>query len=433
MSIAKTTSTSDLSKDYIEGTKQAEIEAFDTEANDTKTNNTEINDTETSDTEFQLEQIEQAIAQITTGDFHHKWDSVRNFRKQFAHWGDRPISSLIERLNRSTDPENQWFLVRTLSHYDHPVVIETLASFLVATPVADLQIEATKALTQLGNSAIAILTRLIQYSATEKRILAARTLAKIRTGKVIEPLLSVANDADPQLRLIATEALGSFHDSRITAVLIQALEDESNIAIEAVRALGRRSDLLATTDLVEPLRQCLLKADETIAKESAIALGRLGTEPCTTVLGQFLTQPAPTRVKIAAVRALSWLNTPSSILYLATAFESPMPLVMPAVKQEIARALGQTDAPALKPLAAKPLVTWIKAVNTDKSNTDKFDTDTFNIENTFALKQAVISALSRIGSIETINSLKPLLNDDDARIRMHIISAIEKISPEVCQ
>ncbi len=410
MSIAKITSTSDLSHDYIEDAQQAEVEALDIAADDT---------------ELQRQQIEQAIAQITTGDFHHKWDSVRNFRKQFAHWDDRPIPFLIEHLNRSTDPENQWFLIRTLSHYDHPIVIETLASFLVATPVEDLQIEVTKALTQLGNSAIASLTQLIQHPTTEKRILAARTLAKIRTGKVIEPLLSVANDSNSRLRLIATEALGSFHDSRITAVLIQALKDESNIAIEAVRALGRRSDLLATTDLVASLQQCLLEADETVAKESAIALGRLGTEPCTVVLGQFLTLPAPTHVKIAAVRALSWLNTSSAILHLATAFESPVPLVMPAVKQEIARALGQTRTPALKPLAAKPLVAWVERVNANTA-----DTDTLNVENTFTLKQAVVSALSRIGSNETVSSLKPLLNDADARIRMHVVSALEKISPE---
>lgn len=418
MSIAKITSTSDLSNDYVEGTKQAEGDALETEALETEAGNTEL----------QRQQMEQAIAQITTGDFHHKWDSVRNFRKQFAHWGDRPIPFLIESLNRSTDPENQWFLIRTLGHYDHPIVIETLAGFLVATPVEDLQIEVTKALTQLGSSAIANLTQLIQHPTAEKRILAARTLAKIRTGKVIKPLLSIANDPNSQLRLIATEALGSFHDSRITAVLIQALKDEADIAIEAVRALGRRSDLLATTDLVAPLRQCLLEADETVAKESAIALGRLGTEPCTAVLGQFLIQPAPARVKIAAVRALSWLNTPASVLHLATAFESPVPLVMPAVKQEIARALGQTHTPALKPTATEPLVTWIKTINADSS-----DADTLNIENTFTLKQAVISALSRIGSIETISSLKPLINDADARIRMHAISAIEKISPEIYQ
>ncbi len=384
----------------------------------------------TSDLEISsiyIKEIAVAIAQITTGDFQHKWDSVRYFRKQFEHWGDRPIPYLIDRLNHSTDPENQWFLIRALGQYDHPIVVETLASFLVATPVEDLQIEVTKALTQLGNGAITTLTQLIEHPTTEKRILAARALSKIRRGDVIEPLLSIASASNSQLRLIATEALGSFHDSRITAVLINALKDESDIAIEAARALGRRSDLLTTTDLVSPLQQSLLRTDEAIAKESAIALGRLGTEPCTVVLGQFLTQPAPIRVKVAAVRALSWQNTPSAVLYLATAFESPVPLVMPAIKQEIARALGQTHAAALKPIAAKPLIAWIKAINAESPSQVA---NLSHIENTFTLKQSVISALSRIGSTEAVSALKPLLVDADARIRIHVMSALEQISPK---
>lgn len=393
-------------------------------------------------------EIEQAIAQITTGDFQHKWDSARSFSKHLARWDNRPIPYLIDRLNRSTDPENQWFLIRTLSHYDHPVVVETLASYLVTTTVVDLQIETTKALTQLGRSAIATLTHLIQQPHTDKRILAARALAKIRRTDVIEPLLSVVTASEAELRLIAVEALGSFHDPRITNVLLNALKDEAPIAIEAIRALGRRSDLLSTIDLIEPLQQLLL-GEETVAKESAIALGRLGTESCTTALGQVLTQPAPTRVKVAAVRALSWLNTPASTLYLSATFESPVPLVMPAVKQEIARALGQTRSADLKPIAARPLVAWIKAINAASnwshaqslsrspsqslSQSPSYSADTLQIENTFSLKQSVISALSRLGSDEAATSLRPLLKDPDARIQMHVISALEQISPELHQ
>ena len=365
-------------------------------------------------------QIERAIALLITGDFHSKWSHTKQFAKEFAHWGDRPITYLINHLHSSSEPENQWFLIRTLGQYNHPAVVEALANFLVATPVEELQLEATKALTNLEGSAIATLTRLLNSSSTAQRVLAARTLAKIRRGAVIEPLLSIVTDPSEQLRIIAIEALGSFHDPRITPVLLNALTDKAPIAIEAVRTLGRRSDLLPTTDLTTPLHGCLLGADADVARESAIALGRLGGESAAEILGEFLTQPAATRVKVAAVRALGWLDTPAATLYLITAFDRPFPLIMPEVRQEIGRSLGQTRSTALKLAAAKPLVNWLqqqKTVNLD----------------TLTLKQTVISALARLGAVNAIDSLIPLLADPDACIKMNALSALKQIDPRAAQ
>ena len=365
-------------------------------------------------------EVKQAIAPLITGDFHSKWSHTKQFAKEFAHWGDRPIAPLINHLHSSSDIENQWFLIRTLSQYSHSAVVEALANFLITTPVEELQLEATKALTNLGSSAIATLTDLLNSPSTEQRILAARTLAKIRRGAVIEPLLSIVTDPSEQLRIIAIEALGSFHDPRITPVLLNALTDKAPIAIEAVRTLGRRSDLLPTTDLTTPLHGCLLGADADVARESAIALGRLGGESAAEILGEFLTQPAAARVKVAAVRALGWLDTPAATLYLATAFGRPFPLIMPEVRQEIGRSLGQTRSKALKPVAAKPLVDWLqqqKAVRLD----------------TLTLKQTVISALARLGATNAIDSLIPLLADPDACIKMNALSALKQIDPRAAQ
>ncbi len=380
----------------------------------------EIADLEEADEKADELEIEQAIAPLITGDFHSKWSHTKQFAKEFAHWGDRPIAPLIDHLHSSSDIENQWFLIRTLGQYNHPVVVEALANFLVTTSVEELQLEATKALTNLGSSAIATLTDLLNSTSTEQRILAARTLAKIRRGAVIEPLLSIAADPSEQLRIIAVEALGSFHDPRITSVLLNALTDEAPIAVEAVRTLGRRSDLLTTTDLTTPLHGCLLGPDADVARESAIALGRLGGESAAEILGEFLTQPAAARVKVAAVRALGWLDTPTATLYLTNAFGCPFPLVMPEVRQEIVRSLGQTRSTALKPVAAKPLVDWLQqqtAANLDA----------------LTLKQTVISALARLGVIDAIDSLIPLLADPDARIKMNALSALKQIDPRAAQ
>jgi HEAT repeat protein len=400
--------------------------------------------------EFTPFHIEQAIATLTTGDFPSKWDYARQFAKQFAHWGDRPIPYLIDRLHSSSivedhtedhaedHAENQWFLIRTLGQYQHPSVVEALANFLISTPDEALQIEATKALTRLGSGAIATLTHLITSPTIETRRLAASTLAKIRRSAVIEPLLGVANDPDAQIRGIAIEALGSFHDPRITPVLLSALQDETAIAIEAVRTLGRRSDLLATTDVIALLQGALLGQAEDLARESAIALGRLGAhsggELAAEALGKFLTQPAPTEVKIAAARALGWLTSPTATLYLATAFECPFPLVMPEVRLEIARSLGQTQSVPLQLTAAQPLVRWIQSqVQSQVQSQAQQQAQQPSGPDNFALKQTVLSALARLAAVGTLDSLIPLLGDPDARIRMHALNALKQIDPDLGQ
>lgn len=248
-------------------------------------------------------QIAEAIEQLAVGDFHSQWDYAKQFSRQFAQWGDRIIFPLVHQLKTHQDPEIQWFLVRILSQFEHPTIVTALAQLLVTTHSKELQIEVSKALSILGESAIKTLSDLLATSVKEEqpgldapldlqldaqRILAARTLAYIRRSAVIEPLLSIVDDPHPELRAIAIEALGSFHDARITPVLLAALKDKPPICMEAIRTLGRRRDLLAVTDLITPLEQCLLATDETVASESATALGRLGSEAAITALGERL-------------------------------------------------------------------------------------------------------------------------------------------------
>ncbi|WP_121970933.1 HEAT repeat domain-containing protein [Leptolyngbya sp. BC1307] len=383
-------------------------------------------------------QIEQAIAQLVEGDFQSKWDRTKRLDRQFVQWGDRPIPYLIDRLEDSTDPENQWFLVRALAQFDHPVVVEALAELLVTTTAEDLQLETIKALTQLGSSAIASLTHLLDpHQPLARRILAARTLARIRRSVTISPLLSIAADADPQLRAIAVEALGSFHDSRVTPVLLAALDDVSPVCIEAIRTLGRRADLLTTTDLIGSLQRCLYHPDEAIARESAVALGRLGGEAAVIALGESLTQPQPVAVKVAIVRALGWMDTPAAVAYLTHAFDCAVPVVMPAVQQEIARSLGQTRSATLKLQAAQPLLGWLQADNLANPTVEVGDrskeTDLSTYPSALALKQAVISSLARLSARPALDSLIPMLSDPDSRIRMHVLSALKQIDPKAAQ
>lgn len=390
---------------------------------------------------YKAQEIQTAIAQLTTGDFHSRWDSTKQCAKQFVEWGDAAVSPLIRQLQIETDPANQGFIVRVLSQFDRPEVVKAIAQLLVTTAEEDVQKEATKALTTLGSSAIDTLSALLNSADLTQKILAARALAHIRRTPVIEPLLSVANHPDTTLRAIALEALGSFHDPRIAPVLIAATADEPAISQEAIRSLGRRRDLLeqphassaeprVALDLIGPLSDSLKSPHPEVAKESAIALGRLGTPDAIRALSNLLNQPSPTPVKTAAVRALGWIGTPSAVAALAEAFSSTAPIIMPTVQQEIARSLGQTHPPALKSIAAKPLIDWLKSLQAQPNPAAHPSAATLTDPFITSLKQTVILSLSRLGITDAVEILAALLDDDDASVRIHALSAIEQLDPD---
>lgn len=176
-------------------------------------------------------QVDQAIAQLLAGDFHSQWAQSKQLAKQFVGWGDRSIPALLRQLKSQSDPDIQWFLVRILSGFQHPSIVEALAQLLVATPNEQLQTEIIKALAGFGESAIAHLNALlsstpssstpsssttkheavdeavnptvnpaVNLAVPEQRLLSARVLARIRRSCTIEPLLSIAADPDPAKR-----------------------------------------------------------------------------------------------------------------------------------------------------------------------------------------------------------------------------------------
>ncbi|MEL6554446.1 MAG: HEAT repeat domain-containing protein [Cyanobacteria bacterium J06621_11] len=419
-------------------------------------------------------QVDQAIAQLLAGDFHSQWAQSKQLAKKFAGWGDRSIPALLRQLKSQSDPDIQWFLVRILSGFRHPSIVEALAQLLVATPNEQLQAEIIKALAGFGESAIAHLSALlsampsgatpssgptkhestdeavnlaVNLAVPEQRLLAARVLARIRRSCTIEPLLSIAADPDPALREIAIEALGSFHDARITPFLLAALEDEPAICVEAIRTLGRRSDLLPAVDLIVPLQSCLQSSHEAIACESAVALGRLGHQRAITALGEQLSAPLAIPVKVAIVQALGWLNVPDAIAHLTQAFAYDVPVIMPVVQQALAKALGQTRDLSLKAMAARPLIDWLSASLASASlasasaapdidpvpTTDNAGERDYAMRADFALMQSTLTALTRLAVPDSLDCLILALSYPDPRIRMHALNALRQIDPDAAQ
>lgn len=407
-------------------------------------------------------QIQLAVEQLAASDFHGRWDAVKRFSRKFSEElseeGNalggksryRVVPILIQQLQAQKDPDVQWFLVRILSQFEHPMTVAALAELLLTTESEDLQLSASRALSNMGAIAVDTLSDLLsskssapesaalESSALESfktdtiakpaigksanrldiRRLAARTLAHIRRGAVIEPLLSVVDDPDTELRAIAIEALGSFHDPRITPVLLNALEDDHPATcIEVIRALGRRRDLLPTTDLVSPLRACLRSPNEVIACESAAALGRLSSEDAIIALGEGLGEPLPTAVKRVIASSLGWLNHPAALAYLVESFQRSEPFTTALLKQSVAKALGQVRDEALKPQAARPLIHWL-----DDGEADGV-----------ALTQNIISALARLGVPAALRGIVPVLTHVDSRLRLHALNALKQIDPRKSQ
>jgi len=389
-------------------------------------------------------QIDRAIAQLMEGDFHSRWDQAKQFSKQFASWGDRAVPALIDQLNAQQDPDAQWFLVRLLSQFDRPEVVGAIANLLVTSQNEDVKLEACKALIALGNSTITTLTELLTTAGPiAQRRLAASALAHIRRGATIEPLLSIASDPDPELRAIATEALGSFHSPKVTPVLLNALSDEPAICTEAIRALSRRRDLLKTTDVIQQLSKCLRSEHGKVACESAKALGRLGHESAAAILGDLLVQPAAAPVKVSAVRALGWIASTTAVSALVAALECDSVQVTPVVVQEIARALGQVHTPELQQQAAQALIARLQMLSPKIMSTASADrvydaslaaAPAFMAEyDLFGLKQSMISALAQLKQPDAIGPLIPFLADAEPRIKIHVLSALTQIDSNASQ
>lgn len=391
--------------------------------------------------------VEQLIDQLAVGDFHSRWDAAKQFAAKFSEmrssrtqpyrrrspqkaWPrDRVLPILIQNLQDQQNPDVQWFLVRILSQFEHPDTVAALAKLLGQTTSETLQQAVSKALSGMGAIAIESLTVLLSDQATtnaDQRILAARTLSHIRQGAVIAPLLGVVDDPNAKLRVIALEALGSFHDPRITPVLLNALNDHASICIEALRTLGRRRDLLPTTDLVSPLQRCLASDNEAIACESAMALGRLGSDSAVEALGKSLDKPLPTSVKRVIAEALGWLNRPAAVAYLAQSFRRSEPYTTAGLRQAIARALGQTRDAICQHQAASPLIDWLTAHHLESDSAASSPQQT-------ALMQSVLSALARLGVPTALKGIVPILAHGDPRIRMHALSALKQIDPRTAQ
>lgn len=352
-----------------------------------------------------LEQVlNLALNVLEAGDFQERWD----VGKVFKHLGEIAIAPLIKILEEEeTDLELRWFTARILGEFNDPRVITTLVELLKTAEDEDLVTVAANALSGLGNSAIDALSGLL--SEPESRLWATKSLAQIRRPEIITPLLSVVDDSQVAVRCTALEALISFHDPRIPPILIEALNDRAAaVRKEAVIGLGLRSDLRQELDLVNRLKLLLYDFNGEVCQQSAIALGRLGTDDAAAALFAVLQSPAtPVPLQIILIRALSWVGTTQSLDYLQQA----LTITSEECTLEIIRVLGRWENQVLKVKAAQILIDFLNWAHP----TAQADT----------VKQSVAQAWGELADVSAIEALIGLLADSSASVRLHAIAALK--------
>lgn len=280
-----------------------------------------------------------------TGDFGQKWNSSKLIVKE----GPDAIAPLLALLNDPTaDAETHWFTIRALGNFPDPDVIAAIAAQIdhdsgdrTSEQVAELSAFAIETLAAMGSLAIEVLGQ--HLANPQRRLLAAKALNQVRSSEVIPIMVSVANDDDAMVRYYAIDALGSFHNATVTPVLLNALRDSAAaVRKAAVMALGRRGDLQAQHQLSQQLESLLWDIDLGVSCQTALALGRLGSQDTIEALERvLLSAHTPMALRIDTIRALEWYCDNVSINPSTLPPNTPSNSVMEAAFAVLTQALMQ--------------------------------------------------------------------------------------------
>jgi len=162
-----------------------------------------------------------------------------------------------------------------------------------------------KILLGIGDTA-GVIRRYILFSATLAGFVRDRSLDSLREfgNALVEPVIDLLHDPDPDIRSGAIAVAAGFEDVRIVPSAIELLKDPDWwIRLSAADTLGRMKDPRA----VEPLVATLSDSD---VKRAAIeALGRIGDIRALPALGRMLSDSSPD-VRIEVMQALKHFQHP---------------------------------------------------------------------------------------------------------------------------
>lgn len=258
----------------------------------------------------------------------------------------------------------------------------------------------------------------------------------------IMPLTEFLNDADIDLRIYATHALGDQHDPRAIPALIHALADQNaNVRYHAIEALSK----LRATEAVEPLtaiaeardfflafpaldalaligdtriapRLVPLLEDDLLRSPAADALGRLGDEEVVAPLAALLNTPsAPARDIAESFAALHdrYQKAYQEGEYIA---DLARRVINPTGAQNLLAALDAADGEGLRSLVL--VLGWLEG--------DAIERALARLLGQATARKEVVEALVRYGERAT-DLLIEQLNAEDAETRKAALVALGRI------
>jgi HEAT repeat protein len=355
--------------------------------------------------------LDIALQILAQGDFEDRWQIAKIVPKL----GEIAIQPLLDIVNDpDIDVEDRWFGARILGEFDRPQVVAALIDVIQQNEEPELTAIAVGALTKIGTSAIATLTTILATAPVlaAQRRMAIIILTQIRHSQTIEPLISVIDDPDPQLRTPIVEALGSFHDPRIPPLLLAKLIDvAASVRKAAVVAVSMRSDLAMELNLSQQLRPLLFDLDLAVCEATALGLARLPDPQVVILLTEVLVAPhTPNELKSAVILALGWIGSKQAIDSLIAVLVD----ISSDLAPEIIVAIGKTELE--REYASQQLVDYWES---------KAATTTHSV----IVDREIATALGNLGNIASVPTLVKLSADLDDRVRLHAIAAISKLSP----
>jgi HEAT repeat protein len=362
----------------------------------------------------QIEQNERVLDLtlqiLTQGDFEQQWEVAKIIPKL----GEIAIQPLLDLINdREIDLEDRWCGARILGQFDRPKVVAALVELIRQNEEPELTAIAIGSLTKIGTPAIATLAEILATAGTsvQQRGMAITILAQIRHSQTIEPLIQSIDNADPQLRTLIVEALGSFHDPRIPPLLLAKLTDvAASVRKAAVVALSLRDDLAIELNLSQHLRPLLFDLDLAVCRSTALGLARLPDPSVVHILTEVLLSLAtPAELKSSIILALSWIGTKEAIDSLLTALANPATLA-----SEIISGIGKTERERV--YAAQQLIAYLKSP------------DLLTAPLPAIVKQEIAAALGNLGYRDAVPDLVKLSVDPDDRVRLYATTALSKLA-----
>ncbi len=351
--------------------------------------------------------LNSALDAFAIVDFEEKW----TIAKVLVKYGDiviSPLKTVI--LNKTASLDHRCFSLRVLSQLKNPEIVLIATQLLMNTEQEELIALATQTLAVQGKDSIAFLSELLEDE--DYRLLACKALGQIPNRLVIEPLISVVEDHNREVKKTAICALRNFNDSRIIKIMTNALQDyHSEIRKEALIALGLKLKANPQLDVIEIVIPLLNDLNLSVAQQAAMTLSRCHHPLAISALENILNSKiTPKPLTKTVIKVLGWIATSESIQCLGkfmTTNESSLTI-------EIIKILGRVNKPELKSEVTTILDRFYHSKSPHLTDAK--------------ILQTLCYSWTQLQAVKVIPMLKQIPMSENQQVSLHARAAIETLS-----